>query len=108
MSVRPRPNILWRLFAVGGVATMTGLSLNDQVWEQWRDNIGDVVPRSAIRKLLAGTVGLHVVEAAFVHRSAREAGVDRPGRWARTALLYGFPVMLRLRRAVAAGEGTVQ
>ena len=104
MAVRPQPNILWRLFALTGIGTMKALSLSDQAWEQWEANVGDVVPRSTIRKVLAGTIGLHVAEAVWVHRSAKRAGIDRPGRWGRTALLYGFPVILRLRKAKRSGE----
>lgn len=104
MAVRPQPNILWRLFALTGIGTMKALSLSDQAWEQWEANVGDVVPRSTIRKVLAATIGLHVAEAVWVHRSARRASVDRPGRWTRAALLYGFPVMLRLRKVKRRGE----
>ena len=104
MAVRPSPNFLWRLFALVGIGTMTALSFSDQAWEQWEANVGDIVPRSTIRNVLAGTVGVHAAEAAWVHRSAKRAGFDKPGRWTRASLLYGFPVMFRLRKAKRSGE----
>jgi hypothetical protein len=104
MAVRRTPNILWRIFALVGIGTMTALAVSDEAWEQWEENVGDVVPRSTIRAVLAGTLGVHVAEAAVVHRSARRAGLDHPGRWAFTTLLYGFPVMFRLRKAKRSEE----
>ena len=107
MAVRRKPTLLWRLFVITGVGTMTALVLSDDVWEQWEENVGDVVPRSTIRNVLAGTVGLHAVQAVLVHRSPRRNGIEHPARWAVATLLYGFPVARRLRRAtraVDAGE----
>lgn len=103
MNVSPRPNLLWRLFALAGLGTLTALSVSDTAWEAWEDTVGDAVPRSTIRALLAATVGLHAIEALLTTRSARAAGLDRPCRWGWSALLWGFPVMLRLRRARRAG-----
>ncbi|MFZ4518909.1 MAG: TMEM254 family protein [Microthrixaceae bacterium] len=98
-TVSPRPNLLWRLGVVVGLGTLTTLSVSDGAWEQWEDNVGDAVPRSAMRNLLVGTVAVHAVEALAAHRSASAAGLDRPGRWARLTFLFGFPVLLRLRKA---------
>ena len=64
MAVRRTPNILWRIFALVGIGTMTALAVSDEAWEQWEENVGDVVPRSTIRAVLAGTLGVHVAEAA--------------------------------------------
>ncbi len=102
MAVRRSPNLLWRLFALTGIGTMAVLVLSDDVWERVEDTVGDVVPRSTIRNVLAGTVGVHVLEALLVHRSARKHGVDHPMRWAFTTLLYGFPVAFRVRKAAKA------
>jgi hypothetical protein len=109
MDIRPRPNILWRLFVVLGVGTMTALSVSDDAWQMWEDNVGDVVPRSAIRGVLAATLGLHALEAVVSVRRARAAGLDRPGRWGVSTFLWGFPVMVRLARARrAALTGTTE
>ncbi len=98
-TVSPRPNLLWRLGVLTGLGTLTTLSVSDTAWQQWEENVGDAVPRSTMRNLVVGTVAVHAVEAVAALRSARAAGLDRPGRWARLTFLFGFPVLLRLRKA---------
>ena len=104
MTPTPRPNLLWRLFVIIGVASMTALVANDDAWNGWEDKVGDRIPRSKIRNLLVGTFGVHLVESALVRRSATRAGVDRPSSWARSAFFWGFPVALRLREANRTGN----
>jgi hypothetical protein len=99
MTVRPTPNLAWRLFALTGIGAMAALVLSDDVWERWEDTVGDVVPRSTIRAVLTGTAGVHLLEALLVHRAAKRHGVSHPLRWTFSTLLYGFPVMFRVRRA---------
>jgi hypothetical protein len=104
MAVRPRPNILWRLFVIIGVGSMTALTLSDDAWAAWEENVGDVVPRATIRNLLVGTLGLHALEGVLVTRSAARSGQDHPGRWGLSAFFWGFPVIFRLRRANGSAE----
>lgn len=94
-----RPNLLWRLFVLAGLGTAGAVTVSDEAWEQFKNVAGDAVPREAFRSLLVGTAALHAAESTLVYGSARRAGMERPGRWARATLLWGFPVMLRLRRA---------
>lgn len=97
----PTPPLAWRAFALGGIGTMTALTVSDAAWAAWRARLGPRPPRKVIAGVLAGTAAVHVIEAAVVGRRARAAGLDHPGRWARTALLYGFPVFGRLAEATA-------
>jgi hypothetical protein len=97
-----RPNLLWRGFAVGGVGTMALLSVSDAAWEQWEAVVGDRIPRPLIRAFVGGTIAVHVGEALAVRRLARKAGVPHAGAYARTALVYGFPVYFAARRAAKA------
>ena len=97
-----RPNLLWRGFVIGGVGTLKVLSLSDAAWEWWEDNVTDAIPRAAIRGIVAGTVVVHVTEAAVARRWVRTAGIDHGGAWVRTTALYGFPELRHLRRAIAA------
>lgn len=99
MDIRPRPNLLWRLFVILGIGTLTTLSVSDEAWEKWEENVGDAVPRSTIRSVLLGTLGLHFLEALVTARRARSAGLEKPASWGLSAFLWGFPVMLRLGRA---------
>lgn len=101
-TVDPRPSLAWRAPVLVGISTLKLLSISDTAWEAWEDKVGTVLPRRAVRGLLGGTLAVHVVEAVVAHRRATTAGLDQPGRWARTTLLYGFPVLGRLRRATAA------
>lgn len=99
--IDPTPPLAWRIGALGGIATMAALTVDDRVWAAWQARIGPRPPRRAIAWLLGATVVVHVGEAVVAGRRARAAGLDRPGRWARTTLLYGFPVLGRLARAAS-------
>jgi hypothetical protein len=88
-----------------GITTMKLLSMSDTAWDAWEDKVGTALPRPAVRALLGATLAVHVAEAAVAHRRASAAGLDAPGRWARTTLLYGFPVLGRLSRATADATG---
>ncbi len=98
-AMTPKPNILWRLFVLGGLGTATVVSIDDRAWEAFDEATGNTVSRDAVRTMVASTAGLHVLEAAAAHRSARRAGLERPWRWSFATLIYGFPVLFRLRRA---------
>ena len=98
-TIDPRPSLLWRLSVLAGVSTLEVLSFSDAAWEAWEERVGDAIPRDALRGILAATYATHLVEAAAAYGMAKGAGLENPGRWARTTLLYGFPVFSRLRRA---------
>ncbi len=104
MSTSRRPSLLWRTFVLTGVGTATAVTVSDAAWERWQSVFGDSVPREAFSGLLAGTAGLHVVEAGAALVSAKRGGLEKPGRWALSTLLWGFPVLRRLRKAKKAGE----
>jgi hypothetical protein len=99
MHVSPRPNLLWRLFVLVGLGTAGAVTLSDEAWEQWHNVAGDTVPRDVMRSVFLGSVAVHVAESGAAYAAARRSGLERPGRWARSTLLWGFPVLLRLRRA---------
>jgi hypothetical protein len=99
-----RPSLLWRGFVLGGVTTMGVLSFNDDAWEAWEENVSDALPRSTVRAIFYGTIGVHVAEALLVRRKARRAGLANRGAWTRTALLYGFPTMFKLRKEIRSGD----
>ena len=98
-EISPKPNILWRLFVLGGVGTSAVVSIDDDAWEAFDEATGHTVNRNAIRAVFGGTVALHALEGAAAWRSARKAGLHRPMRWGLSALMWGFPALLRLRRA---------
>lgn len=104
-----RPTLLWRGFALGGMTTLGVLSLNEDAWEWWKANVTEAVPREAIQGLFWGTIGLHIGEAALARRRAGKAGLDDRGAWGRTAFLYGFPTLRRMKKQIAGleegGEG---
>ena len=104
MDIRPRPNLLWRIFVVLGIGTMTALVVSDDAWDAWENNVGDALPRDTIRTMLVGTAGLHAAEGVLAYGSARRGGLERPGRWGLSTFFWGFPVLFRLRRAKRADE----
>jgi hypothetical protein len=99
MQISPRPSLLWRLFVLVGLGTAGAVTLSDEAWEQFQNVAGDAVPRETFRTVFWGSVGVHAAEGLFAYGSARRAGLERPGRWGRSTALWGFPVLLRLRRA---------
>lgn len=99
MATRTRPNLLWRLFVVAGVGTMAAVTVDDRAWEAFRDATGDTIPRAQVRQLLVGTAVVHAGESVLAFGRARRAGLAHPGRWALSTLVWGFPVLGRLRRA---------
>lgn len=99
MDVSPRPNLLWRLFVLLGLGTAGAVTVSDEAWEQYKNVAGDAIPRETFTAVFVGSVGLHVAEGAFAYVSARSRGVAKPGKWARSTVLWGFPVLLRLRKA---------
>ena len=92
-----RPSLAWRLFVVTGVGTSVAVSVSDEAWAKWKSVAGEKIPREVMRSIAAGTAAVHVTEAGATYVSARRGKVARPGRWALSTLLWGFPVMLRLR-----------
>ncbi|MFV0317860.1 MAG: TMEM254 family protein [Microthrixaceae bacterium] len=107
-QVKARPSLLWRLFVLGGVGSMVAISVDDNAWEAVDEMSGGVVDRDVVRAATVGVVGLHMVDSLIAWRSARKAGLERPcRRWAISALLWGFPVLRRVRKArrmeIAAG-----
>lgn len=97
------PSLWWRAFVVVGGGTVVAVAYSDAAWEKWEDIAGDAVPRDTFRSLATGSIGLHVAEAFGAYFGAKRAGLDKPGRWAFSALLWGFPVHRRLsneRRAL--------
>ncbi len=99
MDISPRPNLLWRLFVLIGLGTAGAVTVSDEAWERWQGIAGDTIPRDAMRSIFVGSAALHVAESGIAYTAAKRGGLERPGRWARSTLLWGFPVLLRLRRA---------
>jgi hypothetical protein len=98
-EISPKPNIIWRLFVLAGVGTSGVVSIDDDAWEAFDEATGHTVDRNAVRVLFFGTVAVHVLEGAAAYRSARRAGLGHPLRWGLSTLMWGFPVLLRMRRA---------
>jgi hypothetical protein len=98
-STKPTPGLLWRLFVVGGVGTMAAVTVDDRAWEAFDDATGGTVERDVVTRLLGATLGLHAAESIFAYRSAKKAQLPRPAWWAVSTLIWGFPVLLRLRGA---------
>ncbi len=95
----PRPNILWRLFVLGGMGTMIAVSVEDNAWEAFDDATGGAVDRDVVRKATGATIGLHVVEAIAAYFMAKRAHLPKPRKWATATLVWGFPVHRRIVKA---------
>ena len=102
-----RPSVLWRLFVVVGVATLSALTFSDSAWEKWRATVGERPTREQVRQLLFGTAGIHAAEAVITYGRAKRAGLDNAGTWATANFLWGFPVMRRFARSQS-GLGAIE
>lgn len=100
MEPSPRPSLLWRLFVLLGVGGAAAVTFSDDAADIWEDATGGAVPRETVRAVFFGTLGLHAVEALIVSIKATRAGVGHPLRWGMRTLLWGFPVMRRLKKTI--------
>jgi hypothetical protein len=94
-----RPSLLWRLFVLTGMSTAIAVSIDDNAWEAFDDATGGSADRDTIRAITGAAVGLHVVEAIAACMMAKRAGLANPRKWAASTLLWGSPVLRRLRKA---------
>ncbi len=94
-----KPNLFWRLLVLVGVGTSAVVSIDDNAWEAFDEATGRSISRDTIRGLFTGTVALHALEGAAAWRAARNNGLEHPVRWGLSTFMWGFPVLLRLRRA---------
>lgn len=98
MESNHRPSLLWRLFVLIGLGTAGAVTFNDEAADMWEDATGGAVPRDVVKGVFFGALGLHAGESLIAYISARRAGLDRPcRRWAIGTLIWGFPVLRRLR-----------
>ena len=96
-----RPSLLWRAFVLLGFGTLKALSLSDVAWAWWEDNVTRSLSRRTVRSIWVGAVAVHGAEAVVANRRARQTGLDHVGSWTFTTLLYGFPVLKRIRTSAA-------
>ena len=62
--------------------------------------------RRFLRWLFLAAVGLHVAEAAYTYRTARDAGfTESAPKWTLQTLAVGFPSLFALRDARSASAG---
>ena len=107
MTHSPRPSLLWRLAVTAGVGTLAALTFSDPAWEAWKKRFGERLSREQAKSLLVGTAVIHAGEAVVTYGRARGAGIDRPGSWAVSNFLWGFPVARKLSK-VRAELGAVE
>jgi hypothetical protein len=96
-----RPALFWYALLDSGIASLAVLASSQGAYDTVSSRL-PVPPRSLLQAAVVGTVLVHVGEATFAYRTAKAAGMDRSaGRWAREALLVGFPSLLLLRKIAA-------
>lgn len=94
-----RPSLLWRMFVLTGMTTAIAVSIDDNAWEAFDDATGGSADRDTIRAITGAAVGLHVFEAILACFMAKRAGLPKPRKWFTSTLLWGSPVLRRLRKA---------
>lgn len=87
------------------MTTLGALSMSDEAWRWWEENITDALPRSALRGIFWSALATHVVEGVAAGRRARGAQLADAGAWRRTTFLYGFPTLRHLNREIARADG---
>jgi hypothetical protein len=100
-----RPPWGWFALLDGGIAALTLLAWADKVREAVTHLSPVPLPtQSLARRLLVGTVAIHLAEGLIAARRARLGGLPSRG-WAAQTFVVGFPSLLALRRRLADGEG---
>ncbi len=93
-----RPHWLWFVLLDGGIWLLVQFAANPALYAKARERSADrLPPHGAIKGLLAGTVVIHVAEAAAAGRMASRRGLPRRG-WMFQTFLVGFPSLLKLRQ----------
>jgi hypothetical protein len=93
-----RPHWGWFALLDGGLAVLLAVSLSGRAYGSVPE-IGHrrLPPQKALRRLLAGTAAIHVVEAVAAARQASRRNLAVRG-WVLQTLVVGFPSLLALRR----------
>src|SRR5262249_27266649 len=93
-----RPGLGWNLLLQPGIVATVVLALSPKAYESVSTRV-PLPPRSRMRAMAAGAVGLHVFEALVAYRTAKGKGYTRSAkRWGIEGFLLGFPVLLKLRK----------
>lgn len=96
-----RPPLPWYVLLDSGIAVLAVLAVSPGL----HDTVSARLPlpsRPLLRAAIIGTALVHVGEATFAYRTAKAAGMHHTaGRWAREALVVGFPSLLALKRVAA-------
>jgi Domain of unknown function (DUF4499) len=101
MATRPkviRPSLGWFLLLDGGLITLAALCTNESLHTQVSEAAPiPLPPQSRLKKLLAGAILAHVVEALIGARMASRRGLPKRG-WTLQSFVVGFPSLLQLRK----------
>ncbi len=99
-----RPDKLWYALLEPGLALLTVLSLSPRAYDAVKRTKVPIPPRRLLQVVWAGTAAVHVGEAAYAYRLAKEAGMTITApRWAIETFAVGFPSVLKLRSIIDAG-----
>jgi len=95
-----RPSLLWYVALDSGVALTAAMALSADLYAKVAEASPVPVPsRRAVQAMFAGTVVLHIIESKVAYSMAKRRGQDRSAvRWGVSALVVGFPTLLKLRK----------
>jgi Transmembrane protein 254 len=99
-----RPHLGWWIAIGGGIGLLAVVALDRGAYALWSAYVTAAIPRAALQAVLAGTVAIHVAEAAHARRLALRLGLaETAGAWFWQTLLLGFPSLRLLQRRAQAG-----
>jgi hypothetical protein len=101
-----RPHLGWWVSILLGMGLTSTLACSEQAYALWAEHVTGLLPRSLIQKIFAVAWLLHVGEALYARKLAKELDYsDEATRgWTFQTFLLGFPSLSKLLRRRAAAR----
>jgi len=98
-----RPHVAWWLAVLGGLGLLAVLATSPDAYAGYAAHVHALPSQRILLWMLAGAAVLHVGEAAFCYRLAKQLGMEQAAAgWLVQTLLLGFPstrLLLKRKRA---------
>jgi len=96
-----RPPLGWWIAIGGGLGLNALIGFHDGAYASWCGWVTAALPQELIRNIFIGAVVVHIAEATYAWRLARQAGLDSAAGWALQTFLLGFPSLRLLLQQLA-------
>jgi hypothetical protein len=100
------PHVGWWVSILLGMSLTSVLACSERAYALWAEHVTTLLPRSAIQKIFVIAWLLHVGEALYARKLARELGYGEEAQrgWTIQTFLLGYPSLGKLLRRKAAAQ----